>query len=57
MSDLVKTMTYGIGLITTASYNLDNWLLSLAVKDRVTNVSSLVYAYSDELNLTTQAQL
>lgn len=57
MSDLVKTMTHGIGLITTASYNLDNWLLSLAVKDRVTNVSSLVYAYSDELNLTTQAQL
>ena len=52
LSELVKTMTHGNGLITKAGYDLDSRLSSLTVKDGPTNVSSLVYAYSDGLNLT-----
>ena len=52
MSNLVKNLSHGNGLITTALYDLDYRLTSLTLKDGTTSVSSLAYAYTDGLNLT-----
>jgi YD repeat-containing protein len=51
-SDLVNAMTHGNGLVTSAGYDLDYRLTSLAVNNGATPVSSLAYAYSDGMNLT-----
>jgi YD repeat-containing protein len=52
MSNLIKSINHGNGLVTTAGYDLDYRLSSLQLKDGATSVSSLVYAYTDGLNLT-----
>ena len=52
LSDLVKTITHGNGLVTSAGYDLDYRLASLAVKDGAVNVQAFAYAYGDNLNLT-----
>ncbi len=51
-SDLVNAMTHGNGLQTSAGYDLDYRLTSLAVNNGATPVSSLAYAYTDGMNLT-----
>ncbi len=52
MSNLVKSINHGNGLVTTAAYDLDYRLSSLQLKDGATSVSSLAYAYTDGINLT-----
>jgi RHS repeat-associated protein len=52
MSNLLTSLAHGNGLVTTAGYDLDYRLSSLALKDGALNVSSLAYAYGDNLNLT-----
>jgi hypothetical protein len=52
MSNLLTSLAHGNGLVTTAGYDLDYRLTSLQLKDGVLPVSSLAYAYGDNLNLT-----
>jgi YD repeat-containing protein len=53
MSNLVAGLTHGNGLVTSAGYNLDYRLTSLAVKNGAAFVSNLGYSYGDGMNLTT----
>jgi YD repeat-containing protein len=52
LSNLLKTMTHGNGLTTTAAYDLDYRLTQLQVKNAATLVQGRAYAYADGLNLT-----
>jgi RHS repeat-associated protein len=52
VSNLLKSLTHGNGLVTSASYDLDYRLSSLNVKNGATVVSGMTYAYGDGLNLT-----
>jgi RHS repeat-associated protein len=52
MSNLLTSLAHGNGLNPSAGYDLDYRLSSLALKDGALNVSSLAYAYTDNLNLT-----
>jgi YD repeat-containing protein len=52
MSNLLKSISHGNGLITTAGYDLDYRLTSLNVKNGTTVIAGTTYAYGDQLNLT-----
>jgi RHS repeat-associated protein len=52
MANLMTGFTHGNGLKTTATYDLDYRLTSLAVKNGTAFVSNLGYAYADGMNLT-----
>jgi RHS repeat-associated protein len=52
MSDLLKSITHGNGLVTTAGYDLDYRLTGLNVKNGTTVVQGSTYAYGDGINLT-----
>jgi hypothetical protein len=52
MSDLLKSITHGNGLVTTAGYDLDQRLTSLRVLNGASVVQGSAYAYWDGVNLT-----
>ena len=52
MSNLITALNHGNGLATTAAYDLDYRITSLILKNGAANVSSLAYAYTDNINLT-----
>lgn len=52
ISNLVTSLTYGNGLVTTATYDQDYRLSTLKLANGATNVSSLTYGYTDGINLT-----
>ena len=52
MSGLLSSFTYGNGLSFVATYDLDNRLATLKVKDGAASLISKAYSYGDGLNLT-----
>ena len=52
VSNLLKSVTHGNGLVTTAGYDLDSRLTSLNLKNGATVVQGTTYAYGDQMNLT-----
>jgi hypothetical protein len=52
VSNLLKSISHGNGLVTTAGYDLDYRLTSLNVKNGATVVQGSTYAYGDVMNLT-----
>jgi RHS repeat-associated protein len=52
MSDLLSSLNHGNGLATTATYDQDYRLTSLALMDGAVALLSKSYAYGDGLNLT-----
>ena len=52
LSDLLKSITHGNGLVTTAAYDLDYRLISLGLNNGATPISGLSYGYADGINLT-----
>jgi RHS repeat-associated protein len=52
MSELLRSMTHGNGLVTQAFYDLDYRLTTLRIADGASYLSRFTYAYDDGINLT-----